>query len=120
MSQGPTLPTHPIELLTNKGLVEPPWLHKVWAPAMVGGVLCLASCGSNFLLRRPMMSGLQKHAAFAIGGGFLGKYIEDYRTDYFAERDAVYRDYIRLHCDEFPEITHKKYADVFEPWYPIR
>ncbi|KAK5644167.1 hypothetical protein RI129_008012 [Pyrocoelia pectoralis] len=120
MAQVPQLPTEPLELLTNKGLIEPPYINKFWGPAIVGSLMFIGTCVSNWALRRPMLSGIQRHIVFTIAGGFFGKYVDDYRTDYLAERDAVLRDYIRLHCDDFPEIKRIKYAELFEPWYPIR
>lgn len=120
MAQVPQLPTDPIEILTNKDLIEPPYLNKFWGPTMLGGLVFVGCCVSNWAVRRPLLSGIQWHIVLTIGGGFLGRYFENYQMDYFAERDAVLRDYIRLHCDDFPEIKRKKYAELFEPWVPIR
>lgn len=37
-------------------------------------------------------------------GAILAKYVEDYRRDYLAERDAVLRHYVQLHIEDFPPL----------------
>lgn len=47
-------------------------------------------------------AGLQKHVLMTGGGGYIGHIVDQYRTAYLAERDAVLRHYIQLHPDDFP------------------
>ncbi|KAB0798799.1 hypothetical protein PPYR_06679 [Photinus pyralis] len=120
MAQVPLVSTDPIEVLTNKYLIEEPCVNKYWGPGLGAGFMFALACGSNWFIRRPMLSGIQKHVVFTILGGFLGKYIDSNRSEYLAERDAVLRHYIELHRDDFPDFERKKYSEVFEPWVPIR
>ena len=53
-------------------------------------------------------------------GAIGGQWVEERRLNYLAERDAVLRHYIELHPEDFPVPERKKYADVIEPWIPIR
>lgn len=70
--------------------------------------------------RDAALSGIQKHLIATSLGAVGGQLIEDRRLDYLAERDAVLRNYIELHPDDFPVPERKKYAEVIEPWIPIR
>lgn len=70
---------------------------------------------NNFLIL-----GIQKHLIATSLGAIGGQFIEDRRLNYLAERDAVLRNYIELHPDDFPQPERKKYADVVEPWIPVR
>lgn len=53
-------------------------------------------------------------------GAVGGQFIEERRLNYLSERDAVLRNYIELHPEDFPVPERKKYAEVIEPWIPIR
>lgn len=48
------------------------------------------------------ISGIQKHILFAGIGAVGARTFDNYRRDYYAERDAVYRHYISLHPEDFP------------------
>ncbi|XP_026465477.1 NADH dehydrogenase [ubiquinone] 1 subunit C2-like [Ctenocephalides felis] len=72
------------------------------------------------LTKKPMMSGIQKHILLTASFGGFGYIADKYRNDYYAERDAMYRHYISLHPEDFPEPERKKYGDLFLPWTPIR
>ncbi|XP_075544702.1 NADH dehydrogenase (ubiquinone) B14.5 B subunit isoform X1 [Dermacentor variabilis] len=104
---------------------EPPNEHRVfmervyyWGiPALFGG---FAACVSNYFMRKPIMSGIQRHISYmavAVGLGELGCRYSDYQS---RERDAILRRYILLHPEDFPEPERKKYRDVLEPWIPVR
>lgn len=66
------------------------------------------------------ISGIQKHLIATSLGAVGGQWIEERRLNYLAEKDAVLRHYIELHPEDFPVPERKKYADVIEPWIPIR
>ncbi|KAK9870335.1 hypothetical protein WA026_006420 [Henosepilachna vigintioctopunctata] len=118
---GPKLAQSPLELLTeDDGTRKPFILHNVWG-YLVGGALCLG--GSLFAthgLRRPLMSGMQRTIGITVFGALLGNYAHERRELYYAERDAVLRHYVQLHPDDFPPYERKKFAEVLEPWIPIR
>lgn len=67
-----------------------------------------------------MISGIQKHLIGTSLGAIGGQFIEERRLNYLSERDAVLRHYIELHPEDFPVPERKKYAEVLEPWIPIR
>lgn len=46
--------------------------------------------------------GIQKHFLYAGLAAIGAKYADNYRNEYYAERDAVYRHYISLHPEDFP------------------
>ncbi|KAG7306141.1 hypothetical protein JYU34_008733 [Plutella xylostella] len=97
-----------------------PYLNQYW-PYVLGSTLgfCTGML-INFGTKRPIYSGLQKHAAcMAIWSASL-HIVQKKRDAYFAERDAVLRHYIELHPEDFVEPERKKLADVLEPWIPIR
>ncbi|KOC66271.1 hypothetical protein WH47_07340, partial [Habropoda laboriosa] len=50
-----------------------------------------------------------------LGCGFL--FINEIKK---SRKDAVLRDYIRLHPERFPAPQNRKFADMFEPWVPVR
>lgn len=57
-----------------------------------------------------LIEGIQKHIGVTTLAAFLGKYLDEYRDDYLAERDAVFRHYIELHPDDFPPFSeYQKY-----------
>ena len=120
MAQVPLVSNDPIEVLTNKGLIEEPFVNKYWGVGLPAALGFFGVCLSNWQARRPMLSGIQRHVLVTLGAAAIGKFVDDYRNDYLAERDAILRDYIRLHRDEFPDFQRKKYSAVLEPWIPIR
>lgn len=42
------------------------------------------------------------HIAFTAIGGITGHFSEKWRSDFFAEKDAVLRHYVELHPELFP------------------
>ncbi|XP_045480337.1 NADH dehydrogenase [ubiquinone] 1 subunit C2 [Harmonia axyridis] len=117
---GPKVAETPLELLTNNDALQPSIFHNVWG-YLVGGSLSLgATLYANYGSKRPVMSGLHRIAAFTILGAIAGNYMDNLKKDYDAERDAVLRHYVQLHPEDFPPFERKKYAEVFQPWVPIR
>ncbi|KAI5635641.1 NADH-ubiquinone oxidoreductase subunit b14.5b (NDUFC2) domain-containing protein [Phthorimaea operculella] len=97
-----------------------PFLNQYW-PEIMGVFFGIGSgCIMNWGTRRPVFSGIQKHVLLtALWVPFL-QYAQNKRDAYYAERDAVFRHYIELHPEDFPEPKRKKIADIFEPWVPVR
>ncbi|XP_063707425.1 NADH dehydrogenase [ubiquinone] 1 subunit C2 [Culicoides brevitarsis] len=109
----------PVELLTNPGLKEPWMSNKIMAMG-TGAAGFIFACYSNYGLKRPVFSGIQRHVAYTIVGAAIGQYLEHRRKEYYAKKDAVMRHFIELHPDDFPRFERKKLKDVIEPWIPIR
>ncbi|XP_063914354.1 NADH dehydrogenase [ubiquinone] 1 subunit C2 [Zophobas morio] len=120
MATGPKVATSPLEVLRNDGTRAAPIWNKYWGPIICGGLGFLGVVAANWAIRRPLMSGIQTHVLVTAGGAAIGKYVDDYRNEYLAERDAVFRHYVDLHPEDFPEFARKKYSEVLEPWVPIR
>ncbi|RZB73445.1 NDUF C2 domain containing protein [Asbolus verrucosus] len=105
MATGPKVATTPLEVLTNDGTREAPFINQFWGPG-IGGVLGFtATIVANWATRRPMLSGIQRIALITGGCAAVGKYVDDYRNDYLAERDAAFRHYIQLHPEDFPDFS---------------
>lgn len=49
-----------------------------------------------------LISGIHMYPIFFVGGYTLGHFFYQYRMNYFAERDAVFRHYVELHPEDFP------------------
>ncbi|KAJ9578410.1 hypothetical protein L9F63_005368 [Diploptera punctata] len=109
-----------MELLTRDPDRIDPFLSKWWNPlaATVVGVVTVVFM--KYGTRRPLLSGVQQYAIGAGLGGGLGYYIDQKRNRNLAERDAILRHYLEMHPEDFPEPERKKYADVLNPWVPIR
>lgn len=46
---------------------------------------------------------MQFHIVSTIIGASVGQYLDNRKSIYYAEKDAVLRRYIELHPDDFPE-----------------
>ncbi|XP_049867943.1 NADH dehydrogenase [ubiquinone] 1 subunit C2 [Pectinophora gossypiella] len=97
-----------------------PWINQHWSKVL--GLLFGVSTGViiNFGTRRPLFSGIQKHVLGVAGWTIALTTLQNIRNDYLAEKDAVLRHYAELHHEDFCPAPRKKYADVLEPWIPIR
>ncbi|CAH1104887.1 unnamed protein product [Psylliodes chrysocephalus] len=119
MASGPKIATTPLELLSGPA-PEPPFLSKYWAPFACGVIGFSSVCLANYVTKRPVWSGLQKHVLLSAGLAGIGKVVDDYRNQYMADRDAVLRHYVELHPEDFPPFERKQYKDILESWIPIR
>ncbi|KAK7072823.1 Ndufc2p [Halocaridina rubra] len=95
-------------------------IKRYWYPVVMGLAGASFGCGFNFIKRRPVFSGLQIHVLGGAIGMLLGITVDNYATRKMAHRDLMLYEYIRSHPDDFPPIERKKYAQVLEPWVPIR
>lgn len=59
MAQVPQISTDPLEVLTNRNLIEEPFINQFWGPGLLGGLSFLGVCMSNWFTRRPMLVGMQ-------------------------------------------------------------
>ncbi|XP_016391689.1 NADH dehydrogenase [ubiquinone] 1 subunit C2-like [Sinocyclocheilus rhinocerous] len=82
-----------------------------WATAML----------HNSLNRRPALkAGVHRQALFITVGWFIGYHLTKYENYKYATLDRDMNEYIRLHPDEFPEKEPKTFAEIVEPFHPIR
>ncbi|CAG9820139.1 unnamed protein product [Phaedon cochleariae] len=120
MATGPGLARTPLELLENDGTREQPLLSKFFAPVCWGTIGFISVVVANYATKRPIFSGIQKHIGLSAALAGIGTYVDGYRNQYLADRDAIYRHYIQLHPEDFPPFERKKFKDLFENWVPIR
>ncbi|XP_051965688.1 NADH dehydrogenase [ubiquinone] 1 subunit C2 [Xyrauchen texanus] len=108
-------------LLPDESKVLPPpeiinrnsvWLGLCgWATAML----------HNSLNRRPAFkAGVHRQALFATIGWFIGYQLTKYENYTYARLDRDMNEYIRLHPDELQEKERKTFAEIVEPFHPIR
>lgn len=79
-----------------------------------------SACYRNYLLSRPMYAGIHIHLISAVCGWAIASAMQQLSDNHYARRDQLLKDYIIKHPEDFPEPERKKWADVLEPWYPIR
>ncbi|CAG9762379.1 unnamed protein product [Ceutorhynchus assimilis] len=115
----PKIAESPLELLDTPG-IEPGLINQYFGPVAFGTLGLTTSVLAHWVTKRPIWSGLQIHVASTALGAYIGHYMEKRRNAKMAVRDAIFRDYIRLHPDEFPPYERKQYKDIFEKWIPIR
>ncbi|XP_074106954.1 NADH dehydrogenase (ubiquinone) B14.5 B subunit [Cotesia typhae] len=109
-----------LELLAPDPTVEPhlfaKYFHEIQCSLFGAGVPALG----NALLRRPIYAGIQNLLIGAVIGGAVGHLLRLRENGILATRDAIYRDYIINHPEDFPPPERKKFGEVFYPWLPMR
>ncbi|XP_043259578.1 NADH dehydrogenase [ubiquinone] 1 subunit C2 [Colletes gigas] len=109
-----------IDLLTRDMGYKTQFYNTYFSEMLFGIAGFCAPLSANVWVRQPLFS----HLPIAIVGGLIGVAIGNFVTKkvdfFFARRDAKLIDYIRLHPDRFPAPENKKYADIFQPWVPLR
>ncbi|XP_046738507.1 NADH dehydrogenase [ubiquinone] 1 subunit C2 [Diprion similis] len=109
-----------LDLLTPHPEREHFPLYDYWVPVTCALAGFASGMVVNYIGRRPMFSGIQTHITLTVLGAGIGRWAHLKREAIVSERDAVLRDYIRLHPEDFPEPERKKWADQFLEWVPIR
>merc|ERR1712168_203145 len=108
-------------LVPDEGKVLPPpgivnrtsvWLGVVgWASAMLQNA---------FNHRPPLKSGAHRQVLLASIGWFIGYHITKYENYTHAKLDRDMIGYMKLHPEEFAVKDKKTFAEIVEPFYPIR
>ena len=109
-------------------ILEPPGgemnslLSRVALPVGSGVFGFLTVAMNNYVKKLPLRSNVVGYAAFTVGGFLLGDYCERYYREKRATNLAIYKHYIMLHPDRFPEPEKMKIGDkrVFYPWPIVR
>ncbi|KAK1786389.1 hypothetical protein P4O66_018080 [Electrophorus voltai] len=82
-----------------------------WATAML----------DNSFKRRPaLMAGVHRQALFVTVGWFIGYHLTKHENYTYARLDRDMNEYMRLHAEDFPEKEKKTFAEIVEPFHPIR
>ncbi|XP_075224961.1 NADH dehydrogenase (ubiquinone) B14.5 B subunit [Lycorma delicatula] len=113
-------PNDPRTLLIPDEYHQKTFLRDKYGPIILGSVAFGIVSGLNVNYGKPFYSGIHRHAIWTILAAVAGKFLTDRREAYFAERDAIFRNYIELHPEDFPTPERRYLKDVFEPWHPVR
>lgn len=114
-----------LEILTDDPNRVKPFWTDIYNPAMCGVFGFASMCFLNAFTRRPVLSGLfsfvnikkyenyvrnlsavlgiQWHGVATAIGVTVGKTLDGWRNEHYAEKDAVLRRYVELHPDDFPD-----------------
>ncbi|XP_043477569.1 uncharacterized protein LOC122508323 [Leptopilina heterotoma] len=109
-----------LDLLSFDPLYEPHLIAKYWMkipPFVVGpGLACYINHtrGLKAFSRPYLHLGI---TAVLFGWGYAA---ESYVNRRNARRDAILRDYIIRHPEDFPPPERKKHGELFNTWIPIR
>lgn len=91
--------------------------NSVWLGALGWGTAML----QNTLNRRPpLKSGLHRQVLLSTIGWFIGYHLTKYENYTFARLDRDMNEYVRLHPEEFLQKERKTFAEIVEPFHPVR
>ncbi|XP_061733988.1 NADH dehydrogenase [ubiquinone] 1 subunit C2 [Nerophis ophidion] len=105
----------------DEGKVLPP-------PGIVNVVsVWLGGCGyfsallDNALKRKPALkSGVHRQVLLVTIGWFLGYHMKKYENYVYAKRDRDMNAYIKLYPNDFIPKEKKTFAEIVEPFTPVR
>ncbi|KAG1948280.1 NADH dehydrogenase [ubiquinone] 1 subunit C2 [Pimephales promelas] len=75
----------------------------------------------NSLNRRPALkAGVHRQVLFTTIAWFIGYHLTKYENYKYASLDRDMNEYVRLHPDDFQAKERKTFAEIVEPFHPIR
>ncbi|XP_072547923.1 NADH dehydrogenase [ubiquinone] 1 subunit C2 [Salminus brasiliensis] len=108
-------------LFPDEGKVLPPpgiintcsvWLGFTgWVTAMLD---------NGFKHRPPLKSGVHRQALFVTVGWFIGYHVQKYANYVHAKLDKEMIGYVKVHPEEFANEDKKTFAELVEPFHPVR
>ncbi|XP_050542128.1 NADH dehydrogenase [ubiquinone] 1 subunit C2 [Daktulosphaira vitifoliae] len=113
----------PLKLLTpdaDYAKYHNTWLEDKWFPFMGFVMGAGSNLYGNIMSRRPFYAGIHKTLGLGAIAAYGFYYFKQYRNDYLADKDAMYRHYIQLHPEDFPAPERKKVGEMFKEWVPVR
>ncbi|KAM4743409.1 NADH dehydrogenase [ubiquinone] 1 subunit C2 [Anableps anableps] len=88
------------------------WLSGVsWFSAMLHNA---------FNHRPPLKSGVHRQFLLATIGWFIGYHLTKYENYTYARLDRDMHEYIKRHPERFETKEKKTFADIVEPFHPVR
>ncbi|XP_028321403.1 NADH dehydrogenase [ubiquinone] 1 subunit C2 [Gouania willdenowi] len=81
---------------------------------------CTAMLDNAIRQRPPLKSGVHRQFLYATIGWFVGYHITKYENYVYAKRDHEMNEYIRQHPEEFAPKEKKTFAEIVEPFIPVR
>ncbi|XP_043278150.1 NADH dehydrogenase [ubiquinone] 1 subunit C2 [Venturia canescens] len=109
-----------LKLLEREPDYEQNYVAKNWAYICATAFGVAVPIGLNIWTRRPLWAGIQYHFLFGVLGFGAGHLLTERDKYVLARRDAILRDYIRLHPEDFPAPERKKIGELLEDWVPVR
>ncbi|XP_030007776.1 NADH dehydrogenase [ubiquinone] 1 subunit C2 [Sphaeramia orbicularis] len=108
-------------LVPDEGKVLPPPgivnRNSVW----LGGMgWCSAILQNAIRHRPPLKSGVHRQFLLATIGWFVGYHLTKYENYTYARLDRDMNEYVKLHPEEFAAKKKKTFAEIVEPFYPVR
>uniref|UniRef100_A0A3Q3JL25 NADH dehydrogenase [ubiquinone] 1 subunit C2 n=1 Tax=Monopterus albus TaxID=43700 RepID=A0A3Q3JL25_MONAL len=70
--------------------------------------------------RPPLKSGVHRQVLLTTIAWYLGYHLTKHANYTYAKRDRDMNEYIRRHPAEFPEKEKKTFAEIVEPFHPVR
>ncbi|XP_016915127.1 NADH dehydrogenase [ubiquinone] 1 subunit C2 [Apis cerana] len=109
-----------LDLLEPTALDQSNYIFKYYL-APIAGITCgYSQVILNKIQKKPTYANKPYMLLGFLGGSLFGFLIHGIFEIKSARKDAIMRDYIRLHPEQFPKPEYKKYADILEPWTPCR
>ncbi|XP_026172431.1 NADH dehydrogenase [ubiquinone] 1 subunit C2 [Mastacembelus armatus] len=75
---------------------------------------------NTFKHRPPLKSGVHRQFLMTTIGWFIGYHLTKYENYTYARLDRDMNEYIKLHPVEFAEKEKKTFAEIIEPFHPVR
>ncbi|XP_073336771.1 NADH dehydrogenase [ubiquinone] 1 subunit C2 [Pagrus major] len=103
----------------GKGLPPPGVVNRnsVW---LAGSGWLTAMLQNAINHRPPLKSGVHRQVLLSTVGWFIGYHLTKYENYCYAKRDRDVSEYIRTHPAEFPAKENKTFAEIVEPFVPVR
>uniref|UniRef100_UPI001ED8102C NADH dehydrogenase [ubiquinone] 1 subunit C2 n=1 Tax=Scatophagus argus TaxID=75038 RepID=UPI001ED8102C len=91
--------------------------NSVW---LAGMGWCSAMLHNGINHKPPLKSGVHRQFLLATIGWFIGYHITKYENYVYAKRDRDVKEYMKLHPEDFPVQEKKTFAEIVEPFQPVR
>ncbi|XP_008288571.1 NADH dehydrogenase [ubiquinone] 1 subunit C2 [Stegastes partitus] len=87
----------------------------------LGGMGWLTALLQNALKLRPALkSGLHRQVLYATVGWLFGYHVTKVENYTYAKLDRDMNEYVRRHPDDFVPKEKKTFAEIVEPFHPVR
>ncbi|XP_061638588.1 NADH dehydrogenase [ubiquinone] 1 subunit C2 [Phyllopteryx taeniolatus] len=103
----------------GKGLPPPDLVNpnSMW---LAGVGWCTAMLQNAINHRPPLKSGAHRQALMATIGWFIGYHLTKYENYVHAKLDRDMNEYMKLHPEDFAPKEKRTFAEIVEPFIPVR
>ncbi|KAM3874872.1 NADH dehydrogenase [ubiquinone] 1 subunit C2 [Diretmus argenteus] len=102
-----------------KGLSPPGIVNRV-SVYLAGVGWCSAMLHNAMNRKPPLRAGVHRQFLLATIGWFMGYHLTKYENYTYARLDRDMNEYMKLHPEEFAMKEKKTFAEIVEPFHPIR